>query len=251
MSIGKAPNEGTRPGIQVRDLTLRFGQQVIFDRLNFDIAGGNVVALLGASGAGKTSLLKIIAGLAKPTSGTVTSSDGLPIVGRIAYMGQKDLLYPWLTIDQNISLGARLRGEKVDRAWAEHLLERVGLSGYGSALPAALSGGMRQRAAIARTLYERQPIVLMDEPFSALDTITRAKIQQLAADLLAQHTVLLITHDPMEACRLSHRLLVLSRYPAGIDDSHVIEGLPPRAPDDPQLLKSQSELLLQLVRAAE
>ncbi|CAI0966885.1 ABC transporter ATP-binding protein [Serratia proteamaculans] len=250
MSIGNAQHDGVRPGIQVRDLTLRFGQQVIFDRLSFDIAGGSFVALLGASGAGKTSLLKIIAGLAKPTSGTVIGSDGQPIAGRIAYMGQKDLLYPWLTIDQNISLGARLRGEKADRPWAEHLLERVGLSGYGNALPAALSGGMRQRAAIARTLYERQPIVLMDEPFSALDTITRAMIQTLAADLLAQHTVLLITHDPMEACRLSHRLLVLSRYPAGIDDSHIIEGLPPRAPDDPQLLKSQSELLLQLVRAA-
>ncbi|CAI1660796.1 ABC transporter ATP-binding protein [Serratia proteamaculans] len=250
MSIGNAQHDGVRPGIQVRDLTLRFGQQVIFDRLSFDIAGGSFVALLGASGAGKTSLLKIIAGLAKPTSGTVIGSDGQPIAGRIAYMGQKDLLYPWLTIDQNISLGARLRGEKADRPWAEHLLERVGLSGYGNALPAALSGGMRQRAAIARTLYERQPIVLMDEPFSALDTITRAMIQTLAADLLAQHTVLLITHDPMEACRLSHRLLVLSRYPAGIDDSHIIEGLPPRAPDDPRLLKSQSELLLQLVRAA-
>ncbi|MFS7186591.1 ABC transporter ATP-binding protein [Serratia proteamaculans] len=250
MSIGNAQHDGVRPGIQVRNLTLRFGQQVIFDRLSFDIAGGSFVALLGASGAGKTSLLKIIAGLAQPTAGTVIGSDGQPIAGRIAYMGQKDLLYPWLTIDQNISLGARLRGEKADRPWAEHLLERVGLSGYGNALPAALSGGMRQRAAIARTLYERQPIVLMDEPFSALDTITRAMIQTLAADLLAQHTVLLITHDPMEACRLSHRLLVLSRHPAGIDDSHIIEGLPPRAPDDPQLLKSQSELLLQLVRAA-
>ncbi|VEA66647.1 Aliphatic sulfonates import ATP-binding protein SsuB [Serratia plymuthica] len=241
----------TPPGIQVRDLSLRFGRQVIFDRLSFDIAGGSVVALLGASGAGKTSLLKIIAGLMQPTAGEVTGSDGLPIAGRIAYMGQKDLLYPWLTVAENISLGARLRGEKTDREWAGHLLERVGLSGYAKALPSALSGGMRQRAAIARTLYERQPIVLMDEPFSALDAITRAMIQTLAAELLAQHTVLLITHDPMEACRLSHRLLVLSRYPAGIDDTHVISGLPPRAPDDPHLLKSQGELLQQLMRAAE
>ncbi|WP_199634721.1 ABC transporter ATP-binding protein [Serratia sp. PAMC26656] len=239
------------PGIQVRDLSLCFGRQVIFDRLSFEIAGGSVVALLGASGAGKTSLLKIIAGLMLPTAGEVTGSDGLPITGRIAYMGQKDLLYPWLTVAENISLGARLRGEKTDREWAEHLLERVGLSGYAKALPSALSGGMRQRAAIARTLYERQPIVLMDEPFSALDAITRAMIQTLAAELLAQHTVLLITHDPMEACRLSHRLLVLSRYPDGIDDTHAISGLPPRAPDDPHLLKSQGELLQQLMRAAE
>jgi len=240
-----------RPGIEVRDLTLRFGSRTIFEGLNFRIEGGTFVGMLGASGAGKTSLLKIIAGLTAATSGSVTASDGLPVSGRIAYMGQQDLLYPWLTVMENITLGPRLRGEKADLEWATHLLERVGLSGHGSDRPAALSGGMRQRAAIARTLYERQPIVLMDEPFSALDTITRTTIQTLAAELLTQHTVLLITHDPMEACRLSHRLLVLSRHPAGIDDSHHIKGLPPRSPDDPDLLRSQAELLQQLVRGAE
>ncbi|MDK4797678.1 ATP-binding cassette domain-containing protein, partial [Serratia nevei] len=119
------------PGIQVRDLSLRFGQQIVFDRLSFDIAGGSFVALLGASGAGKTSLLKIIAGLERATSGTVTGSDGLPIAGRIAYMGQKDLLYPWLTVEENVALGSRLRGETPDRAWVAHLLERVGLAAHG------------------------------------------------------------------------------------------------------------------------
>ncbi|WP_312739507.1 ABC transporter ATP-binding protein [Cedecea neteri] len=244
-------NSATSPGIQVRDLSLRFGQQTIFERLNFDIPGGSFVALLGASGAGKTSLLKIIAGLAQASGGSVTCSDGLPAAGRIAWMGQKDLLYPWLSIEQNVALGARLRGETVDRQWTEHLIEQVGLAGYAKALPASLSGGMRQRAAIARTLYEKRPIVLMDEPFSALDAITRTAIQDLAARLLAKNTVLLITHDPMEACRLSHRLLVLSRWPAGIDDTHVIAGKPPRAPDDVDLLQSQAGLLQQLIRAAE
>lgn len=239
------------PGIQVRDLTLHFGQQLIFKRLNFTLDGGSFVALLGASGVGKTSLLKIIAGLAPPTAGVVSGSDGLPLPGRIAWMGQNDLLYPWLNVIENITLGPRLRGEKGDRAWAEHLLERVGLGGKGQLRPAALSGGMRQRAAIARTLYERQPIVLMDEPFSALDTITRTMIQALAAELLDRHTVLLITHDPLEACRLSHRLLVLSGQPATITDTLTIAGQPPRAPDDPQLLHSQAELLQRLVRAAQ
>jgi len=239
------------PGIEIRDLTLRFGSRTIFERLNFTLEGGTFVAMLGASGAGKTSLLKIIAGLANASAGTVVASDGLPVPGRIAYMGQQDLLYPWLTVLENITLGPRLRGEKADMDWATHLLDRVGLSGHGQDRPAALSGGMRQRAAIARTLYERQPIVLMDEPFSALDAITRATVQTLAAELLADRTVLLITHDPMEACRLSHRLLVLSRHPAGIDDSHAIGGRPPRAPDDADLLKSQAALLQQLVRAAE
>lgn len=181
----------------------------------------------------------------------MSGSDGLPIAGRIAYMGQKDLLYPWLSVEDNVALGSRLRGEAPDRAWTAHLLERVGLAAHSRSLPAALSGGMRQRAAIARTLYERQPIVLMDEPFSALDAITRAEIQSLAAELLAQNTVLLITHDPMEACRLSHRLLVLSPWPLGLDDTHRISGQPPRAPDDADLLKSQAELLLQMVRAAQ
>ncbi|WP_455818196.1 ABC transporter ATP-binding protein [Pseudomonas cerasi] len=239
------------PGIEVRDLTLCFGPRRIFDRLSFTIPPGRLVALLGASGSGKTSLLKIIAGLAAPASGTVCGSDGLPLSGRIAYMGQKDLLYPWLSIVDNITLGARLRGEKVDAAWAAHLLERIGLHGHGNERPAALSGGMRQRAALARTLYERRPIVLMDEPFSALDTLTRAKIQALAAELLADHTVLLITHDPMEACRLSHHLLVMSGNPATIDASHTIGGQPPRAPDDIDLLKSQAVLLQQLLRTPE
>ena len=235
------------PGIQVRNLSLHFGQQVIFDSLSFDIDSGSFVALLGASGVGKTSLLRIIAGLAAQTSGTVSGSDGQPLSGRIAWLGQQDLLYPWLTVGENITLAARLRGEKVDRPWADTLLERVGLAGKQALLPAALSGGMRQRVALARTLYQRQPIVLMDEPFSALDTLTRAKIQALAAELLADHTVLLITHDPMEACRLSHRLMTLSGHPAQIEYTQVIAGTPPRAPDDPHLLLSQGKLLQQLM----
>ena len=236
-------------GIEVRDLTLRFGQKSVFESLSFDIPSGRFTTLLGASGVGKTSLLKIIAGLTRPTSGTVTGSDGQPVKGRVAYMGQKDLLYPWLTVDENITLASRLRGKKADRGWANTLLQRVGLSGYGNSLPSALSGGMRQRVALARTLYQRQPIVLMDEPFSALDAITRASIQTLAAELLADHTVLLITHDPMEACRLSHQLLVLSPPPGGIDATHQIAGCPPRAPDDASLLQSQGQLLKQLLRA--
>lgn len=240
----------TPPGIQVRDLTLRYGSRTVFGQLNVDIAGGQFVAMLGASGVGKTSLLKIIAGLAQPTSGSVSGSDGLPIQGRVAYMGQQDLLYPWLTVSENISLASRLRGARPDKEWAAELTERVGLTAYASSLPAALSGGMRQRVALARTLYQRQPIVLMDEPFSALDTLTRTGIQTLASELLTGQTVLLITHDPLEACRLSHQLLVLSAFPAGIDDSHQIAGLPPRAPDDRHLLQSQGELLQQLLRAA-
>lgn len=255
LKIDPLPAEGPlatkgAPGIRGEKLALRFNQHVIFEDLSFETTGGEFIALLGPSGVGKTSLLKIVAGLGKPSAGRVIGTDGLPITGRIAYMGQQDLLLPWLNVFENVTLGARLRHEKVDKAWAEHLLERVGLSTHDKVLPSALSGGMRQRAAIARTLYERQPIVLMDEPFSALDAITRAMVQELAAELLDGRTVLLITHDPMEACRLGHHLMVLSGHPARLGTPITVAGVPPRSHDDPDLQKSQGELLRLLVEKA-
>jgi len=191
------------PGIVAKGLALRYANQTIFENLSCEVKGGEFLVLLGASGVGKSSLLKIFAGIAKPSAGTVTGSDGQTLTGRIAYMGQQDLLLPWLTVRENVTVGMRLRSEKADLDWADHLLAQVGLSAHAHALPSALSGGMRQRAAIARTLYERRPIVLMDEPFSALDALTRAKVQDLAAELLVNRTTLLITHDPLEACRLA------------------------------------------------
>ncbi|MDX3928490.1 MAG: ABC transporter ATP-binding protein [Shinella sp.] len=247
---GAPPVEKAIPGIRVENLKLRFGEQTIFENLNFEIKGGEFVVLLGSSGVGKSSLLKIIGGLAKATAGTVTGTDGLPVADRIAYMGQQDLLFPWLNVFENVTLGARLRREKIDRNWAGHLLERVGLADRHKVLPSQLSGGMRQRAAIARTLYERRPIVLMDEPFSALDAITRAMVQDLAAEMLEGRTVLLITHDPMEACRLGHHLIVLSGHPARLGTPITVAGKPPRSPDDPELQKSQGELLRLFVENA-
>jgi len=231
------------PGIVVRDLTLRFGALTIFENLNFEVTGGQFVALLGPSGVGKSSILKILAGLAKPSAGSCDATDGAPLAGRIAYMGQQDLLFPWLRVIDNVMLGPKLRGEKPDRDRAMDLLERVGLAARARALPAELSGGMRQRAAIARTLYEQRPIVLMDEPFSALDTFTRSRIQELAAELLAGCTALLITHDPLEACRLGHHLIVLSGHPARLGAPIEVPGVPPRAPDDFSLLQTQGHLM--------
>jgi putative hydroxymethylpyrimidine transport system ATP-binding protein len=231
------------PGLRIRGLTLRYGPQTIFEKLDLDISGGEFVVLLGASGVGKSSLLKIVAGLSPQTEGSVVAADGLPLSNRIAYMGQQDLLYPWLNVIENVMLGARLRREKCDRARGLDLLERVGLADRSKALPAQLSGGMRQRVAIARTLYEDRPIVLMDEPFSALDTFTRTRIQDLAAELLQGRTALLITHDPLEACRLGHHLVVLSGHPAKLGPPISIPGKTPRAPDDDELLKTQGRLM--------
>jgi putative hydroxymethylpyrimidine transport system ATP-binding protein len=238
------------PGIRVRGLALHFGGLTVFEGLSFDIAPRQFVALLGPSGVGKTSVLRIVAGLEPPAAGTVAATDGEPLAPRIAYMAQQDLLLPWANVLANIMLGAKLRGEKPEPDRANHLLERVGLTGRGRALPAELSGGMRQRAALARTLYEQRPVVLMDEPFSALDSITRARIQDLAAELLADCTVLLITHDPLEACRLGHHLLVLSGQPAKLSPAIEVPGSPPRAIDNDAVLHTQGQLMRALTQAA-
>jgi len=241
-ALSDAPPSGC-PGIIIENLTLRFGARPIFENLSLEITGGQFVALLGTSGVGKSSLLKILAGLSKPSAGTVRASDGGPMKGRIAYMGQQDLLYPWLRVIENVMLGNRLRGQKPDPDRAMHILERVGLADRARALPMELSGGMRQRSALARTLYEDRPIVLMDEPFSALDTFTRAKVQDLAAEMLQGRTALLITHDPLEACRLGHHLVVLSGHPATLGPPIFVPGQIPRAPDDPDLLRTQGHLM--------
>jgi putative hydroxymethylpyrimidine transport system ATP-binding protein len=237
------------PGISIEGLSLRFGTRTIFENLSLTIPGGRIMALLGTSGVGKSSLLKIIAGLAPAQQGTIRASDGGPLARRIAYMGQTDLLYPWLRVIDNVMLGSRLRRDRPDPARAMHLLERVGLADRARALPMELSGGMRQRTALARTLYENRPMVLMDEPFSALDAVTRARIQELAAELLRGRTVLLITHDPMEACRLGHQLLVLAGHPAVLGAPITVPGDVPRALDDPGLLSTQGQLMRALVAA--
>jgi putative hydroxymethylpyrimidine transport system ATP-binding protein len=240
-------HDAMSPGIIARNLTLGYGTRSLLERVSFEIAGGEFMALLGTSGVGKSTLLKAIAGLTPIRGGSICTSEGKPITGQVAYMGQQDLLFPWLSVLENVLLGSRLRGERGNRERALHLLRHVGLLENAEALPAELSGGMRQRAALARTLYEDRPILLMDEPFSALDAITRAKVQDLASELLHDRTVLLITHDPLEACRLGHELRLLSGSPAMLSEPIRVPGLPPRAPDDPHVLRIQGQLLRMLV----
>lgn len=223
----------TAPGVRVRGAHLAFDGVPLFDQLDLDLPGGETVCLLGPSGVGKTSLLRLIAGLSDAAGGAVTDDRGQPLAGRIAYMAQQDLLLPWLSARANVLLGPRLRGETVTRAMraqADALLHRVGLADAADARPAALSGGMRQRVALARTLMEDRPVVLMDEPFAGLDAITRYELQALAAELLARRTVLLVTHDPLEALRLGHRIRVLAGRPARLDAS---VGAPPGTPPRP------------------
>jgi putative hydroxymethylpyrimidine transport system ATP-binding protein len=237
--------------IEVTSASLRYAGAFLFSDLNFTLSGGAWTCLLGPSGVGKSSLLRLIAGLAPLDRGEVRCSDGKPLAGRLAWMGQQDDLLPWLAVLGNVTLGARLRGEPADREKARDLLARVGLERQADQLPATLSGGQRQRAALARTLMEDRPVVLMDEPFSALDAITRARLQALAARLLAGRTVLLVTHDPLEALRLGHRIQVMTGQPARIEGVIEPEGAPPRDLHDPALLARQGELLAWLADAQD
>ncbi len=239
------------PGVRVRGARLAFDGVHLFDRLDLDVAGGEITCLLGPSGVGKTSLLRLIAGLADAAEGRVSDPHGQPLNGRLAYMAQQDLLLPWLSVRANVLLGPRLRGQPVTRAMraqADELLRRVGLADAADARPGALSGGMRQRVALARTLMEDRQIVLMDEPFAGLDAITRYELQALAAELLAGRTVLLVTHDPLEALRLGHRIRVMAGRPAKLDDSvSAPPGAPPRPAD--QVGDRQGALLDRLAAA--
>ena len=218
----------------------------LFGPLTIDIPAEQWTCLLGASGIGKSTILRLILGLktAGVFSGNIIASDGDALANRISYMAQSDLLLPWLNVHENVVLGAKLRGEQPDMPRAKALIERVGLTSHQDKHPAALSGGMRQRAALARTLMEDRPIVLLDEPFSALDASTRADMQELAAEMLTGKTVLLVTHDPAEASRLGHKIILMSANEAAIWDQ---PNMPPiRAIDAPETLACQSALLSQL-----
>ena len=236
----------TGPPIRIEGLSLRFGTGRLFDNLCLDLPGGELTALMGPSGIGKTTLLRVLAGFL-PEVGRPVLAGGARLDGQVAYMGQEDLLLPWLSALGNVVLGDRLRGARPDRGRALALLEQVGLADSAGARPATLSGGMRQRVALARTLYEDRPVVLMDEPFSALDGLNRARMQTLAAGLLRDRTVLLITHDPLEACRIAHSVLVMSGFPATLSAPLPVPGRTPRAVDDPGVLATQGALLRTLL----
>ncbi|MCT4609994.1 MAG: ABC transporter ATP-binding protein [Pelagimonas sp.] len=229
------------------EITLRGSYQVqgkaIFSQIDLRFGAGHWSCLLGKSGVGKSTVLRLVLGLdmAGTFDGQIATNDGRPVTGRASYMAQTDLLLPWLTVRENVLLGARLRAEPPDLARADQLIERVGLGAYGCRKPSALSGGMRQRAALARCLMEERPVVLLDEPFSALDAGTRADMQDLAAGLLQGKTVLLVTHDPAEACRLGHQVTVLS--PGGTQDWPLPPNPPIRDADNPDVLQAQAALL--------
>ena len=223
----------------------RSGEVLAVTDVNFAVQPGEVVSIIGPSGCGKSTLLNMGSGLAKPSAGQV-AVDGETVVGpnaHVAFMLQKDLLMPWRTIAQNIEFGLELRGvASAERTRVStRLLNQCHLDGFGAHYPHQLSGGMRQRAALARTLAVDPLVLLMDEPFSALDAQTKMILQQDLAQTVAKEgkTVLFITHDLAEAVALSDRILVMSERPGTIVEQITVN-MPER--QNPMKRRKQDEL---------
>lgn len=249
----------TSPVISLSDICLTYGDDTLFHQLNLTLPAGRFTCLLGASGIGKTTLLNLIAGLipahipGEIFNGQLRADNNVPITKQVAYMAQTDLLQPWFNALDNALIGYRLRGSLPKKivSQAKKLFSLVGLNGAEKKFPYQLSGGMRQRVALIRTLLEEKPIVLMDEPFSAVDTITRFQLQTLAADLLKNRTVLLVTHDPLEALRLASDIYLLSGKPAQLNRIIQMESETPRDMDNPEVIQHQATLFHALMRAKE
>ena len=217
--------------------------------ISFDIRQGEFVSLIGQSGSGKSTLCNLIAGLLTPDSGEIRL-DGRLIngqTGHVGYMPQRDLLMPWRTVLQNVILGAEIARQPLEQARqrARALLPLFGLEGFADAYPRQLSGGMRQRAALLRTILMERPLLLLDEPFGALDALTRREMQNwlLTVWTQLQPTVLFVTHDVREAALLSDRILVLSARPGRLIADVPIALPRPRRESDEAFLRLQAQLL--------
>jgi NitT/TauT family transport system ATP-binding protein len=229
--------------VLLEHVTQRFGDLLVLDDVSLSVAPGEVVAVVGPSGCGKSSLLDIVCGLAEPKSGVVAAQGAV-------LMPQRDALLPWLSALDNAALPRRIAGEGRDaaRAAATPVLRQLGLEGFEAAKPHELSGGMRQRVAFVRTLLAGRPVLALDEPFGALDAITRAEAQTWLAGALAREprAVLLVTHDVEEALVLADRLVVLSPRPARVIADLPVDLPRPRTRTDPGLVQLREHALKEL-----
>jgi NitT/TauT family transport system ATP-binding protein len=241
-----------KPAISVHDLWMSFpgkqpGEQVhVLERVNLAVEEGEFVCIVGPSGCGKSTLLNIVAGFLTCTQGDVLVEGALvsgPDSRRI-FVFQENGVFPWLTVEENIGFGLSNKSAEERRATVAHYTEMVGLKGFERAYPKELSGGMRQRVEIARALAANPEIIYMDEPFGALDFITRLKMR---SDLVRiwqreKKTILFVTHDIEEAVQLADRVLVMSRRPATIQKVINIALPRPRDLDSPEYLHARDEI---------
>jgi NitT/TauT family transport system ATP-binding protein len=224
----------SQPVLKARSVAMTFnagtaGEVRTLADITFDLHEREILALVGPSGCGKTTMFNVIAGLLEPSDGEVLVNDTLVqgATGHVGYMLQKDMLLPWRTVIDNVVLGLEVRGH--DRAKSEaiarQLIDAYGLKGFEHARPATLSGGMRQRVAFMRTLAFDPDVILLDEPFSALDFQTRLLLQGEVLRIIRERgkSVILVTHDIGEAITMADRILVLTHRPARIRSEHRIE----------------------------
>ena len=244
------------PRLEVRDLRKAYpGTGSVLEGVSLEARPGEFVSVIGPSGSGKSTLFNIVAGLEAPDGGEVRV-DGALATGRIedcAYMPQQDLLFPWRTILDNTTLGLEVQGvpRGEARARAAALFPRFGLAGFEAAYPHALSGGMRQRAALLRTVVQGRPIALLDEPFGALDALTRLEMQTWLAEMQAEFgwTVVLVTHDVREAVLLSDRIYVMAPRPTSVRATVEVTLPRPRTPaalGEPAFIEAERHVLAAL-----
>jgi ABC-type nitrate/sulfonate/bicarbonate transport system ATPase subunit len=235
--------DGVHLELVSRTFSTKRGAVTALQGMSLRAARYQVVAVVGPSGCGKTTLLELICGLQRPDSGTLKTEPA-------ALMPQRDLLLPWLSALDNAGLALRVRGidRRTARATAAPWLERFGLAGFEDTRPAALSGGMRQRVSFLRTLLAGKPVLALDEPFAALDAITRAEMQGWLGHVLEDEprTVVLVTHDVEEACVLADRVVVMSARPGHAVADIAIPGSRPRRRTDPQVVELREQVLAEL-----
>ncbi|MDQ3917739.1 MAG: ABC transporter ATP-binding protein [Acidobacteriota bacterium] len=229
--------------LRVEGVSLGFGPVEVFRRLSLEIEPGEFVAVVGPSGCGKTTLLNMLSGFVKPSSGVVACP------GRLRMVYQQDSLLPWQTVSENISLGLRgLKDEEERKTQLGEMLRLIGLGEFASHYPHQLSGGMRQRVELARALAGDTDVLLLDEPFSSLDYLTRLRMRKELARMLAElpRTVVLVTHDIEEAAQLADRILVLSERPARVTRELRVESPRPRELTHPSVVETVHLILAEL-----
>jgi len=231
--------------VQLTDVSKAYrtggSDQLAVDRVSLTVSDGEFVCIIGASGCGKSTLLNLVAGLDKPTTGQVDTGER-----RVGLMFQEPALFPWLTAGRNVELALRARGvpRAARRAQIADLLATVRLTGFADKRPHELSGGMRQRVALARALAQDADVLLMDEPFGALDAMTRDllhdEIERICADRTL--TVLFVTHNVREAARLGDRVVLLSSRPGRVIAEYEVPRQGPRRIDSPEVAKLAAAL---------
>lgn len=226
----------------IADGAVNFGPVEVFRDLSIEIGRGEFVAVVGPSGCGKTTLLNLFSGFLKPSSGNVACS------GRVRTVYQHDSLFPWQTAAQNIAMGLRELSETESRRELSDMLRLIGLEQFADHYPHQLSGGMRQRVELARALAGSTDILLLDEPFSSLDYLTRLRLRRELARMLEElpRTVVLVTHDIEEAAQLADRILVLSDRPARISRELRIALQRPRELTHPLVVETVHDILAEL-----